>query len=210
MPESSIAEHVVYVDSSQRDITLYPNPFRFIVDFDPLPGSRDVKIPLSIRELVSVRLNRVVLPLRLVPSPGDRFFILRIKELDIPFHYHSNPLFNNNTDLLLYNSGVAGPNLYLDCKTDVRFTPGMYPRLRKMTFEFLDSNGSTLIPRSNMTDNDMSAWNLYFPHCDCNNDNTNCNPVSDVLQSLIGNPDYDPQHTINNVFVELVLTGTYR
>ena len=177
-----------------------------MVDFDPLPGSKDVKIPLSVRELASVRLNRVILPLRLVPYPGERFFILRIKEMDVPFHYHSNPRFNNNTDILLYNSGAAGPNLYLDCKTNVRFTPGNYPRLRKLTFEFLDSNGTTLVPRSNMTDDDMSAWNLYFPR---DNDDTSNDTMSELLQSLILNPDYDPQQSINNVFIELVLVGSY-
>ena len=197
------AEYTVYIDSSLRDITKYPNPFRFVVEFEPLSDSTNVQIPLSVREVISIRFRSIILPLRLVPSPGERYFILRVKELDIPFHYHCDPVLNNNTDLVLYNSGVGGTNLYLDCRTDIRFPVGSFPRLRKLTFEFLDCRGQPLIPRSNMTDTDIQAWNLFYPHLSCIDDD---NEVGHLLSI----PELDPKQSMNNTFIEVVLVGSHR
>lgn len=183
-------------------MTVFTNPFRFDVEFDPLPKSPAVGIPISVREIYSLKFGSIILPLRLIPYPGERFFILRIRELDIPFQYHSNPVLSNNTDLILYNAGIGGPNLYLDCKSTIQFPLGMRSRLKKLSFEFLTTRGEPLQPVTNADCEDMQRWNLIFPHLFTDNEQ--------AAHLFADCPEMDPTQSINNAFLELQLVATCR
>lgn len=197
-----MANLTIYIDSTFRDMTQFANPFRFNVEFDPLPDSPAVSIPISVQEIYSLKFGSIILPLRLVPYPGERFFILRIRELDIPFQYHSNPALNNNTDLLLYNAGVGGPNLYLDCKSTIQFPLGIRSRLKKLSIEFLSIQGEPLLPVTNANCDDVQMWNLVFPHLFTDHEQ--------ATRFFIDCPDMDPTRSINNVFLELQMVATCR
>ena len=206
MPEEltkPVANYTIYIDSTFRDMTVFTNPFKFNIEFDPLPGSPAVGIPMSVKEIFSLKFGQIILPVRLVPYPGERYFILRIKEIDIPYQYHSNPVLNNNTDLLLYNSGIGGPNLYLDCKSTLQFPMGIRGRLKKLSLEFLTFNGDPLIPTSNATCAEVENWNLVFPHLFVDSEGAKQHLTTTC-------PDLDPTRSINNVFMELQLVASCR
>jgi hypothetical protein len=197
MPSPPVVEHTVYIDSRHRDMTIYTNPFRFTVEFNPLRESTNVGIPISLRDVYLLRFKHIMLPLRLVPFPGDRYFYLRIRELDIPYIYHSNPKVNQNTDILLYNAGSSGPNLYLECRSDIRFPNNAPIRLQTLTFEFLNIDGEPLVAVSNANEDDFNKWHIVFPHLFSDSDSD-----SDTEERIIP-PEQNPSHTINNVFLEI-------
>lgn len=198
-PPPSLCSYTIYIDSTNRDMVSQPNPFKFTAEFDALPGNPGVCVPFSVRELHSMKFSQVILPLRLVPSPGERYFVLRVRELDIPFQYHSSSALNNSTDIVLYNSGVGGPNLYLDARSTILFPTGQ--RLRRLTFEFLTPQGQPLEPLSNaMSGVDMEHWNLVFPHLFRDDDDDD---ERSARHLLLTHPEMDPCKTSNNVFMEL-------
>lgn len=197
LPRPPVMEHTIYIDSRHRDMEVYTNPFRFTVEFNPLRESTNVAIPIALRDVYLMRFKHIMLPLRLVPFPGDRYFYMRIRELDIPFAYHSNPKINPNTDILLYNAGSSGPNLYLECRSEIRFPSNAPIRLQTLTFEFLNLNGEPLVAVSNANEDDFNKWHIVFPHLFSDSESD-----SDTEERIIP-PEQNPSHTINNVFIEI-------
>lgn len=192
VPETTVVEHVVYVDTRDRNMRLYPNPFHFVVEFGSSVNSPNLNVPVMMRDAYYIRFRTIILPLRLVSFQYDRYFILRMKELDIPQRYHTNPNLNMTTDVILYNAGTNGPNLYLECRTDVRFPTGHATRLQKLTFEFLDSKGSPLVANSNASNPSGESWDLVYSHLLKPDDDTS---------GL--SPEVDPSQMLNNVMIEM-------
>lgn len=197
---TSVAEYLVYVDTRHRNFTTHPNPFQFTLEFDPLKDSPSLCVPLSVRDVYLLRFRSIMLPLRLIPSPSERFFYLRIKEVDAMFRYYTDPTMNPGTDLLLYNVGSGGPNLYLECREEIRYPLGARSRLQRLTMEFLDSKGQKIIPPSNANSLDMSKWILVFP---------DLFPEGDDRRAIVTTyPEFDPKHAINNIFMEVQITAS--
>lgn len=194
-----ISEQVVYIDTRDRNMTHYPNPFHFVIEFGGIVGSRYISIPLTIRDMYYLRFRTIILPARLCRFAIDRYFVLRIKELDIPQRYHSNPNLNPSTDIILYNVGINGPNVYLESRTDIRFPLGIGSRLQRLTFEFLDSIGRPLVANSNAGSPEKESWDIVFRHllsCECPDE--------------FSSPEFDPQQMLNNLFIEMHLGVTTR
>lgn len=199
---SQITEQVVYIDTRDRNMKKVYNPFHFGVEFGSQNNFTDnIGIPLTINNMYYLRFRTIVLPVRLVNFPIDRYFILRIKELDIPFRYHSNPALAPSTDIILYNVGVNGPSLYLECRSDLRFPQGLGKRLQKLTFQFFDSMGRPLLVDSNVNHAtpDDGPWNLVYKHL-----------LPDNLLSETFPPETDPYQMLNNVLLEMHMGVTTR
>jgi hypothetical protein len=95
--DENIVEYRLYIDSLDRDINIYPNPFNFTVKFNAGQTAPGPMINKDFRNVKYIKLETVVLPQhsryiqdkkgRYTPDPDsylpdDRFVVLCIKELE--------------------------------------------------------------------------------------------------------------------------------
>jgi hypothetical protein len=188
-------EYTLFVNSTDRNINLNPNPFQFTIDFmaqfsgDSNTIIRNISIPFKIDELNYIYVKQTFLPIGLLNSAhvGDKFFILRIKELNLQYQYSSSPSFNSSTDIYLYNIGTINDCIILDAKTIQLFKADTKPIINRLSFQFFTSDFTPITVITNLSDiTDPSALQIILTQDDPTN------PLS-------------PFYPGNNLFMEIKL-----
>ena len=138
-PKDEITQVVVFLDSSpERD------PFSWIMEFDSRTEGV-MTIPLRPPNLAYLMVKNVIIPLSFLEPFPSRYIVLRIRELCIINQYYSNAYMNPQTDIVLKNNGVAGPNTFWECRNMIAFRPNVMKAVSRLTFQFLDPNGNPLV-----------------------------------------------------------------
>jgi len=141
-------EYTLFIDSSARDTSISPSPFHFYVEFNTIGGSTSMNIPMNPQEVNYLFVRQVALPLTIFDSTNvnSRYMVLRIKEMDSIMQHYSNPILNGKTDVLLFAAGATQDTLYLEAKNPVTFRENNRLRLRRLTFQILDGDGTPIVP----------------------------------------------------------------
>lgn len=159
-PKDEVTQVVIFLDSSpERDA------FSWIFEFDSRTEGV-MTIPLRPPNLAYLAIKNVIIPLSFLNPFPSRYIILRIRELCIINQYYSNAYMNPQTDIILRNNGVAGPNTYWECRNINSFRPNVMKAVSRLTFQFLDPNGNPLIvpPNANPTAGGTGDPGTDFPH----------------------------------------------
>jgi len=91
-----IKEYICHVNSIDRDIKQYPNPFKFFVKFAPLAGDKDASISRTFSNIRYLKIETAVLPRR---------------------YYVSKEKSDNNDEIVkLFNKYISDKSLPLDNK----------------------------------------------------------------------------------------------
>lgn len=61
---NSIKEYTCHINSINRNITKYPNPFHFLTKFNPIPGETDAYIMKKFENILYIKLKAAILPRR--------------------------------------------------------------------------------------------------------------------------------------------------
>jgi hypothetical protein len=187
-------EYTFYIDTTYRNFNDYPNPFQFQIEFTPLAGSREISFPIKVDEANYIFFRQVMLPVRLLTENivNQRFIILRIKELIMPYQYYCSSTINQQTDIVLYNLGIQGYNLMLEAKSVITFRDDTKPKITKLTFEFLTYNGDPILVPNNLQGTNVGDSILVFPA-----------EGVDTTEVYSEQPTVDPNQPFNNIFIEM-------
>jgi len=187
-------EYTFYVDTAFRNLKNNPNPFQFQIEFTPLAGNQDISFPLKVDEANYIFIRQVLLPVRLLNESmiNQRFFVLRIKELTLPYQYYCSNNINDKTDIILFNSGIQGYNLVLEGKTVTSFRDDLKPKLTRLTFQFLMYDSCAINVANNLQGSSDEDSLLIYPTAE--------NNVEDIYSEM---PQVDPSQPFNNVFIEM-------
>lgn len=183
-PKEEVTQVFVFLDSSpERD------PFSWITEFDSRTDGV-MTIPLRPPNLAYLMIKSVTIPLSFLNPFPTRYIVLRIRELCIINQYYSNAYMNPQTDIVLKNNGVAGPNTYWECKNMSAFRPNVMKAVSRLTFQFLDPQGNHLIVPNGAdpTTGGTGDPNQDYPHMFSQNRNLRLSPVrtsEGVLVELI-------------------------
>ena len=130
---------VLYLDSSTER-----NPFSWVLEFDSRTQGV-MTVPLRVSSLLFIVIKNVIIPTEyLQPFFPGRFIILRVRELNIANQYFSNDSVNPQTDILLYNNGVSGPNSYWESRNVHHLRTQGLSGVSRLTFQFLDAKCNDL------------------------------------------------------------------
>jgi uncharacterized protein VirK/YbjX len=66
------------------------------------------------------------------------------------YQYFCSNKINSQTDIILFNLGIQGYNLLLEAKSVITFRDDLKPKLTKLTFQFLTSDGETINVPNNL------------------------------------------------------------
>jgi len=200
-------EYTLYVDTKDRNTASNRNPFNFQVYFSRVLGrsfldtnsnsqDQDIVFPFKVEELNYIYIKFVQFPLRLLyeytgPTPSRiiDYFIVRIKELNIQYHFYSNSKLNSTTDIILYPSQQQNDFLSLDSKIMINFRESIQRTINRLTFEFLHSDGTPITVPYKLTLTDGIDKNTV---------------LLDYSTDDITDPD-NPLLSINNIFLEIKL-----
>lgn len=154
-------DYTLYIDSKDRDISKYSSPFHFAIEFDSV-GTKNINFPVKIDELNFIYFKQVFIPIKLLPKRllNSKYFILRIKELNMQYQYSSSIEFNSNTDIILFNVGYSNHCLILDSKMGIPFNDELRPSITKLTLQFLDFDLKPLIVSHEVEDEDEDCKTL--------------------------------------------------
>lgn len=194
-------EYTLFIDSKDRNFRASPNPLKFTVYFsqtfsrsflenDPSfhHSQNDINIPILVDELNYIYIKTVYFPGRLYGDGfafPENYIVLRIKELDMRYHFLSSPGLNSQTDILLYQTGTAPNSIVYDSKMMVNLPEGRKQTIKKLTFEFLHSNGTPFTVPIKINVSDDAGLIDY----------TETDPESITY----------PGNVVNNVFMEIRL-----
>jgi hypothetical protein len=202
-------EYTLFINSVDRNLSRFPNPFQFNIDFmaqfsnphsnnndsfyqdqnNPLTTIRNINIPFKIDELNYIYFKQIYIPTVLLPSSSlqDKYFILRIKELNMQYQYSSSPYFNPSTDIYLYNIGNMNDSIVLDSKTIQIFKTDIKPVINRLSLQFFTSDFKPITVITNLDEpSNPGAWQIVL------NIGDDTNPLS-------------PLYSGNNLFMEIKL-----
>lgn len=187
-------ENTFYIDTVSRNFNINPNPFLFQVEFNPLAGFDDIAFPVKIDEVNYIFFRQVILPIRLLTENivNQRFIVLRIKELNIPYQYYCSSKINPRTDIILFNVGIQGYNLLLEAKSIITFRDDIKPKLTKLTFQFLTYDGEPIETPNNLQNTPIEESLLVYQ--------TGTLDLNDIYGMT---PQVDPSMAFNNIFIEM-------
>ena len=184
-------EYTIYIDTAYRNFENNPNPFNFQIEFTPLAGVENISFPIKVDEANYIHFRLIMLPLRLLTENivNQRYLVLRCKELSMQYQYFCSSKINSQTDIILFNLGIQGYNLLLEAKSVITFRDDLKPKLTKLTFQFLTSDGETINVPNNLQGATEENSLILF-----NSDDTStvCDEVN-------------PSAPYNNVFIEMKL-----
>ena len=101
----TLQEYTIIIDSIDRDIQKYPNPFSYRVYFNPIQGTKDATIQQKFNYVKYIKLDTGILPSRYYYIKQDTS--LNITDFDIVSNLNlsNNPL---NSEFFLSSSDVSG------------------------------------------------------------------------------------------------------
>lgn len=169
-----VEEYSIYIDSNDRDINIYPNPFSFSVRFgdNHKKNEKGPHIDIDFKNVKYIRLDSIILP-RFIYN--DSYTLNDEKLTD--WRYVSMNIDELNTgDSKIYSTSNSNPN-----KNSSRAFSYIYPdkwinrghylgyvnggsriykysnlgNIKKLTFTFSDDNGNEIKPNINLNSNDM-------------------------------------------------------
>lgn len=187
-------EYTFYIDTAFRNFNENPNPFQFTIEMSPLAGSKNILFPTKIDEANYLFFRQVILPLRLLTENivNQRFVVLRIKELNMPYQYFCSSKINPQTDIILYNVGIQGYNMMLEAKSVITFRDDIKPKLTKMTFQFLTYDGEIITIPNNLQGASIEDSMLVYDKSDID--------INEIYETK---PEVNPHLSFNNVFIEM-------
>lgn len=130
-------------DTSTRDITTYPNPYNFRIEFGEQKGDacRAIQFPKVLRSVAGIAFTDIRIPSRfLSQSEITSHMILRIRELHAENQYFSNPKINQTTDILLDVTRIDGGFVHLRSSNPLEWTYNR-PTFTAWTCSFLTRQG---------------------------------------------------------------------
>lgn len=157
-------EYSLYINSKDRDLVNFPNPFLFVVEF-MTRDSKNINFPLLINELNYLYIKQIYIPVCFLTEciMENKFFILRIRELNMQYQFCSSQNFTSATDIILYNVGFMNNFLLLDSKVPVQFNEELRPSVTKLTFQLLDGNMNPINIITNITNpHNPDLWKIDF------------------------------------------------
>jgi hypothetical protein len=165
----NVIEYSIHMDSRDRDITLYPNQFKFSVHFNDY--NMQPSIDKKFKNIKYIRLENIILPhvyyvdvsnistnTTYTDASGNRFsdsddyvmtnnkfLLLKIKELANDRVLSTNNIIRNDTIKLYYDVIL---NKFYDSWTTNQntfvYTNGNLNNITKLTFELFDPEGNQL------------------------------------------------------------------
>jgi len=184
---SSNKEYSIYINSKDRDLESTRNPFNFTIEFMSR-NTRNINIPILVSSLNYLYVKQVYLPATLLTESilSNKYFVLRIKELNMQYQFCSSSNFNNSTDIILYSVGFSNNYLILDSKLPVQFNDELKPSIKKLTFQIFDGNMNPLNVISNLNNpSSPDSWQIDF---------------SSSIESPL-----NPNLETNNIFIDVKL-----
>jgi hypothetical protein len=179
----TLQEYSIIVDSSDRNIKKYPNPFNYRVYFNPVDGINDAFIPRKFNYVKYIKLDTGILPTKYYYVKQDASLNTINFTTVSGFNLTSNPL---NSTFTLTGSGtdISGSFVIINI-VDVP----------------VDSSGNTYtryidftVPYSYPQTVDV-AYELSFTY---NGDSTNINNGVKGIPAIPNNPANNPIYTTNN------------
>jgi hypothetical protein len=165
----NIMEYRINIDSFDRNVELYPNPFNFIVKFNNGEFSQWGIIPLTLLNVQYVKIETIILPIFInVMCPNDstchcrkvhkkcllddRFIILEIKELDanLTLTYSTSDQrggFPRGAFCIVIPDKRMGLYYAGDCLGGNKlYKKNTLPKIKQFTIKLYDSYGKLLDP----------------------------------------------------------------
>ena len=163
-----VTEYTIHMDSADRDISLYGNPFKFTVHFN---DTTQPNISRRFKNVKYIRLENIILPKIYKISPStdiagtfpdasgnvfssdstytltnEKYLLLKIKELANDRVFSTGNIVKSDTikiyfDVSLnsyYNSWTTNQNSFV-------FSNGNLGNIKRLTFELYDSDGTQLL-----------------------------------------------------------------
>ena len=167
----ALQEYTIIIDSSDRDITKYPNPFSYRVKFNGLPGTLDANIMKKFDYVKYIKLDTGIIPGRYYYVKQDT----SLNEQDFLIVQNLNLISNpHNSTFILSSPDVSGTFSIIDI-TDIDKTRyirfcivGTYPCQIDTTYEFIFSftdssdpiGSSIIVPGNNITRYKLTHYSL--------------------------------------------------
>lgn len=146
----TLQEYSIIIDSVDRDIEKYPNPFSYRVYFNPVAGSKDASIMQKFNYVKYIKLDTGILPIKYYYVKQDT----SLNNTDLfniaNFNLNTNP---KNSSFNLSSYDVSGTFVIIDItdktvgsgyKRYVRFAvPSEYPKTVDTVYELIVENDGT-------------------------------------------------------------------
>lgn len=186
-----VREYSIYIDSKDRDFKVYPNPFKYTVDFSPPPATRisdngeSAKLePIRpfikgpIKDVRYIKLETAILPiyhrinddgtLNIKDKLKNRIYnILQIKEFYDENRYSTSQELEDSFAILYPDSDIHDQKIHFQTKTRnggvYYFPPDTLGEIKKMTIRITDPYGTLYQP-------DVDPKIDTPSHCICNPD----------------------------------------
>ena len=168
-----VIEYEINLDSKDRDINAFPDPFHYKVTFNP-PSSRPDKdnvvftgppkphISREFKNVKYIKLDKIILPqyFKTIIDGGphivdtgsnnminERFILLSIKELNNSFTYGTNSS-NEDNFASVYPDTFVGSKFYYGSSSSLHngkmFKDSQLGNIKTLTIDFLDSHGNPI------------------------------------------------------------------
>lgn len=139
--KETLCEYIIYVSSSDRDYKLYPNPFNYKVEFNPVAGTKQAYISQVFKNIKYINLKSVIVPRKYIiivkntflvtNNPSTLFndyislFVSKSNNSEVmSYNKYINFYFYNNVRYYFYYyiQTIGGYNYYLsDCKLYLKY-----------------------------------------------------------------------------------------
>jgi hypothetical protein len=158
-------DYTVDIDSKDRDISVYPDPFKYNVMFSPVKETPAPYINRAMKNIKYIRIDNVILPkyYGIVYDSGtsswimdtskdlsqDRYVIMKIKNLDSQYNLSTNSIVETNGIKLIPDTIMTGSNFYYavpgNAKNIIKtYNMSLLGNLDRLYIEFYSSSGNLL------------------------------------------------------------------